>query len=434
MLILIMVGKAFLIGLIFILPQLQFKYPNLLDISETVSNKSNGFINTLSYSFHSQARFRPIYDLSRYVYSTLFGLNARLYFITFGLILGLTLFVDWLVTDPKKENPWLILILVLLLISPITIDTYWRLGVAENLFTLFLLSSVYFALKNKGFALIASLIFTMASKETAIFFIPCFILFLFWKKEYLWTTVLAGFLAIYLPFLVPRLINTSSDSYTQLFKIDLARNALTMSTYFHSFPAFFLLLLAATLGYTYTKVKKTCQPEDTFLFLLSWTSLLPVAFFNNVQAYYLFPSLNLIVLFCLRLTGKRAKPRLLFFISFLVIFISLPSVIKMAKYWASGYAGDAALISFLRNYHPSNDFRYFAEGRMEYVNSIHLLLSDFDKKKISFSAKIDEFQGIPNTKSILFTENSNYAGKILPLCYKPLFSNIERCKWFIVEK
>lgn len=417
------------LGIIYVIPQILLHSFNLLDFIETISlsNSNHSFIETISQLVNDQSRFRPIFILYRYLLNN-YLTGAPQYFIAIGIKLGLTLYFSIRIVSfiHRQEIKATLFFLFLVLFSPVTVDSYWRLGTAENLLVLFLLISLYLLITGRYLSMMVFLLLFLLSKETSIFFIPLFVTTLFLMKRYAETLLLLIISHFYVINLIPR-VQESSQGYTSLFTVSIEKNIDILARYFGNYPQVFFPLIISTLLFFYLFFKQNTwdkKKRTNLLILLtgSYSSLLSILFFNNIQAYYLLPYLFLVgitLVGMLALVNSVLIKKILYILLFIVVLLNYHDVIERVNYWQRDYAADAPLISYLQN---KDDKKYYIdpENRIDHIQAIQYLLGDRSRSSLMQADYI-----------ITRYETKYGSNKKNRLCGETLFKE-RMCKWYIV--
>lgn len=423
----ILFALCIVVSVIWLSPQIRLSQPNLLDIAETWSFGTEVVHNTIR-EFTNLDRFRPIYALERTVLNALFFYQQHYYFLFFSVLLGSTLFLS-ITLAKHKTYSWYVygLVCMIILVSPITVDTYWRLGTAENFFTLALMLSVYFIMHFRYIWATLWLIVLMFSKETAIFYIPIFLVLLYMKKKYVICTAL-GIGYTWFVFKAYRLIvfaQHTPGQYTSLFSASL-ESIQEMLVYYVTVNVYYVTLFAVSLGlFLYrTWNKRTQRDEWGYLYIaLVGVGVGSLLFFHNkFQPYYMFPAVVMIVSFlALELNRASTKLRFAVIVYSLVLFVSLQvplSAWERANFWQSDYVADGVLIGQIEKTIHLRKYTFTRPYRPELQPALDVLYAQHPYEKEAKQYTI-----------YAADEGDNIAG-VETLCGTTIIG-IKVCKWSI---
>jgi hypothetical protein len=415
---------VFFISFIYLLPQIVLRQPNLLDIIETWSFGTNVVGNCI-VEFYNAERFRPMYTLSHTMLNALFHYRSYLYFIALSILLAVTLFLLIRIANPKRSQ-WYVLVLPFMyfFISPVTVDTYWRLGTAEYVFAIFLLASVYYVLNNKYTYAILSIVCLMLSKETAIFYIPVFLIFLIWKKRFIESVILSITTIWYCikMYYLAHFAVTHLERYTSLFTLDI-QSVWDMLIYYGTAYYFYIVLLIISISLSVRRRVKSTEILLISLCISGYISLL--IFHNKNWPYYFFPTLVTIIVYFTRelvLAAKRIRSWVLFISLMMFVVTKIPVQFYVrALYWHNDYIGDSALIEKIQKDISVTKYSFVQPyWGGQYQNAL-----DYMYGKNSNSEKYSKSQFV-----ILNIEiNNNLATK---LCAKNILHQ-DICKWSITS-
>ncbi|KKQ38538.1 MAG: hypothetical protein US54_C0008G0013 [Candidatus Roizmanbacteria bacterium GW2011_GWA2_37_7] len=417
-------------GVLYILPQAWINSFNLLDIAETILAPSNNgsLMQVVESSYTDVARFRPVYTISRFLLNSILS-SANQYFFVYGLILGITLYITTVIQKQinKVNNLVFLILLPALLFNPVTIDTFWRLGTAENLFTLFLLLCLYsFIAKKKWFVYISFIVFIF-SKETAIFFIPVFILYLYGNKKYRQLVIVLFLGVIYSLLLLPRVVTANNArQYTALFTTNITDNIYILIQYFREFPQIYILLIVILLIFFFnvfiSKHRHNFKMRGLVIMLV-FTSLFSLLFFDNIQAYYLFPYLMLSFL-TLNIEFGYLKKKYVYIVvifSLCILVMNRHLTYEKMKFWQSDYASDAILLNYLEK-NPDETYYIDPSNRIDHIDAFEYLLKEKYKQN-------------PKRANIIISRDHEYIiqyGVYQDLCSKTFFES-KVCRWKVFD-
>lgn len=424
-----------IIVFVFISPQLIFQQFSLLDTIETLSVGTfqlfRNVFELVSFPFHEHTRFRPVFIWERIILNSLLH-NVREYFLFMAFLLGSTLLVAKSIIGKSKLLTFqsLLLFLVLFLFSPITVDAYWRLGTAENLFIFFLLISLYCLQSGKYFLMSICNILLVLSKETAIFYIPIFAIGTFIKEKYLYTIIHLILIIVILPILSSKVhIASSEEVYTSLFTINILKNIEIGILYVKTFPQVTIIFILNIYLFTKLFVKKQVlhlNSEPVYMniiFLLNVIfTVLTLVIFNNIQAYYLLPMHFLLITWFLyqynRLEDITFKRFLT--IAILIIFVTNFSGVKeQMQYWQNDYAADQPLLEYLET--SQSTYYVHPDNRIDHRGAFKYLLGN---RYISDISQADyvimrNYHMVLSKEDMLFCSYNFFQERI--------------CKWYIIK-
>jgi len=421
-------------GLIYIIPQYVFRYPSLIDVAETFSlpGRHSNLGIVIDSIFSDTLRFRPAYTLQRIVLNTLFNYHLRCYFIFNGILLGLILYVMVMIIKPKNTL-YFVSLLLLMLISPITVDNFWRLGTAEGLFTLLLLIAIYSIIRNRSTWLLITIGLFILTKETSVFFLPVFIYISYRGQKFQIMIFQMILLEVLILLLLPKISHINRISYTSLFKVDLTSNSLLFLDYIKTYPVVFLYpffgVILMVINNSFRKLKiHTNKPDvnTNYLILFLIASLFAPLIFINIQAYYLFPSLALsIIILVHALQQQNTFFNNIILIITLVLILSesnIHSLKERASYWHLDYSDDQPLVTFLL----SNKFRFYIDrdsNRIDHVDALERIL----RHNIVL---------LPSKADYIITRNNETLSnsKTQKILYnKTIFMDKPHCRWFLIK-
>lgn len=377
------------LGILFVSPQLHFTHVSLTDIDETVQEKERGGIyQTLTNSFAEPYRFRPMFFIERFLLSSLFEYDAKKHLLMKGFQLGLIFYLLLRLIDDKR--PSIAISMFFLLFSSATvIDNFWRIGSAEPLYVLLLLS-LLICIKNKMW--IISPFFWclfLLSKETAIFTSIIILPWVFTQNRVTATrmTILTIIVTI---LLVPRLILIKQDPYMSQWNF----NGLISINLFLEYCKENILTIVLFIGATLLALSKFRLRPLYFLkhhsymltlFGLVLVHIYPLLMFNNFHQYYALPFIICIYLFFnFVVIACRVNTNLIIIATLIVAATQLPISKKVGDTWNLWYAKDVAMVSYLLNNDISKQFQiiYIDEPRIQHISAINYLLSDYGNKTI----------------------------------------------------
>lgn len=365
-------------AIVYLLPQMQFSQPNFLDVAETWALGKDIVGNTLAV-FSNTERFRPLYVFERLLLNMLFSYHPLGYFLFFSLLLGTTIFVGFCILR-RAGKDWIVYALIgfLFLISPVTVDTYWRLGTAENLFALSLVGSIYALTEKRYTQLLVWLYILMGSKETAVFVIPVFLATLFYKKQYwLVALVTVGYVGFSIKiYSLIQYVQEHAGSYTSLFSagIESLGDMLWYYTTSYIFYTTLFLLGCALMIY---RASKRFELGHVFI-LLILSNLLSLLFFRNkFQPYYYFPVLTMLLLFLgreMHLSAPQVKRMSVLYVLALFILLGVPGQTwERVTFWQRDYAADGALIALIEETKHTNIYVFERDYRPELTPALTIL-------------------------------------------------------------
>lgn len=365
-------------SLIVIWPQIMLHQPNFLDVAETWAFGKNISTNLL-VDFSSVERFRPFYVFHHTLMNVLFDYQPSLYFIGFAVLLSIT---AYLVIYPFLNGRyWFgnsIFILVLLYISPVTIDTYWRLGTAENLFAFVLLMSVVLLRKRQyvwGSVFICML---MACKETAVVYVPIYILYLYYQHRLREALIVSGIYSVFVFKIIALVLHATSPlaGYTSLVSFS-SYSVIDLLLYYLKSNIFPFQLFIVSVGiYIISRTMKeriTFMTEDgdhIFVVLCIFAGWLSLLFFHNKnQPYYFFPTFVTVLYYfssTVTMLSIRRKVIVYLYIGLAFFLLGVPwQALERAVFWQHEYVGDGKLIELITNSQNDSSYSFDYEYRPE---------------------------------------------------------------------
>jgi hypothetical protein len=373
-------------SVMFLFPQLILRQPNLLDIAETWVF-GRGDMHRIIQEFSDTERFRPLYLVTRFTLNALGNYHIQYYFIVFVILFSMTMYCIFLTQQNKRlSTSVVVMTTVLLCLSPVSIDTYWRLGTAENLYSLILVGGLYCLMRNKYRASVVVAYALMMAKETAIFYIPVFLFFLLYRRRFSEVCIiLAGYIwyAVHL-FGLTRLIQMNPVVYTAPYSLS-SESVLDMFFYYMMsqifyIAVFFISLLLFSLRIILRNASRRFsgwEYEVLFISVICMSLCSIVVFHNKYQPYYFFPSLVAIVLY---FGWEMARASKIFFrvtlvyvgILFFLTRIPYQTWIR-AEYWHNGYVGDGALVREIVEHSDTRIYEFDRFYRPEYGNVLEYL-------------------------------------------------------------
>lgn len=421
---------CFFLSVIYLLPQILLPQPNLLDIAETWSLGTN-LVENLYWDFQSTERFRPLYVVHHTLMNMVFGYRPQLYFVGFALMLAITIY---LLIARDKQIHWTDgFILLLVFISPITIDTYWRLGTAENLFGLLLILLVRLCVTRRYTEIVIVAALLMLAKETAIFYIPLCIGYLlfyrrFWHGAILFVLYI-GFIGKLLPLV--QMAISQERSYTSLFSA-APNSIVTMIRYYVQtnifYACIFLFSLCVCIYTALVHKKRAHQWSHVILpMLFVLAGLLSIAFFHNKnQPYYFFPTFITILFFLKQqLETLQGKAKLLSCAYLLCIGVLAgigQSTFYRAVYWQNDYIGDGVLLEQITGHKRDRVYEFDALYRPELPEALAYIYRDVDTSR----PDVDVYK-ITSLHSAI-----PRAPGVTSLCGKT-FGQSTHCKWGVYK-
>ena len=420
------------VSVVYLLPQILFQQPNILDVAETWAFGQDVVGNGIAELSNTQ-RFRPLYVFERTFMNALFSYRPPLYFLFFSLLLSITMYTGYLILKKDGRDTMVYgFIGFLFLISPVTVDTFWRLGTAENLFALALIASLYTLLRQQYTLLIFWLFMLMGSKETAVFVIPIFITALWFKKRY-WEAALVtvGYLAFALKiYSLIRYTHENIGSYTALFSV-IPGSVGDMFVYYTTSYVFYVaLFLFACAHVLYRKRfhKRSGVSGyfewEYFYIILILSNLISLLFFRNkFQPYYFFPVLSVLLLIVgheLHLATPVVKRVFVLYTCILFIVIcTFQQTWERVRFWQREYAGDGALFAYMKKEASTRKFSFVYAYRPEISSVLEIWYHIHPQPADTENTAIIELRD-PSQQS---------SGS--PLCGRTFFGE-SSCKWQIV--
>jgi len=409
-----------LCGILFISPQLRFEQFNLLDIAETTS---------LEYSdiLEDTMRFRPLFYIERITLNTIFP-HVRFYFLFSGILSGVILYLCVL-TIRKFHSatlPVLLLLGIVYFLSPVMVDSFWRLGTAENLLTLLLVASLFLFISKHYYFSLLSILGLLMSKETAVFFMPIYAGVYWLQKKYIFTILILTVLAIFLPFFLSRPLEyaMSPGNYTSLFTYSPADVGRIAVGYIRAFPQLFILGGVCILIFVKNRQQKNLL-NRTLLLIMTAISFISVLFFDNIQAYYLLPFHVLISIFLVSelFILKNHLLRLILAIFIIgVVLTNVKSVGQKMYFWHVDYAVDGPLVQFLQN-PPVGLFQIGEGNREDHGYALKMLLGNqVVRNYVMADYLITKYEYIPEG----FQLYRHFCADV--------FFEENVCRWYILEK
>lgn len=434
-----------LLGVIAVFPIVLSQYPNLLDISETVRYKSNSLLSLTHYAFTEKDRFRPLYYLARFPVSRLCEYSVQCYFVTYGVFVGIAAYMLYIMV---RSNFVFVVVGFFLFCNPIIVDAFWRFGAAETTLGFLLLLSCFLYARKLYTPLCICLILGSMSKESFVYYLPVFLVGVWLDKKRYHALLIILLTTTMFLLLLPRWMNamTTSDSYASSITVGPTQIMTMVHIMYSYMQQYYPLILAsvASLIAVYFSVPKV--RVVIFLVALLVVGLAPLIMTNNVQAYYLLPTLYINVLlmgYVLKYYLSKSKTRpfiVLVSVYCVAIILFLPNTVERMRHWSSDYAGDNLLILWIRK-NESNYSTIRIEGRSEYQGALVFLLHDaqFTGQKTPKNSFVCESEGDYVTgcsrqsfsdlpRSVLLTEEYR-DGNVTALCSEASILNSAVCKW-----
>lgn len=448
------------VALVFLWPQLYSPGPNIIDDpSFIVQAKNSSLENFVRMHFMDKERFRPIYWMYRYTLFHTLGDNIPMWFVSQALLLASTFFALFLILSNVRGRTALSFLLPLFLfVFPTTTQNYYRLGTAEPLQILFLLTAIFSILKSYSiypFFLIGFLL----TKETGVFYLlPLLVTASVQKNQKALVQTLFIGLLIIINYLF---IYSARTGYSTNFSFSFIPAFAQVVSYVRAFPEYFLFFFVALL--VSYEMKKLMRVAPLYLFCFS--SLVPLFFWFLVQDYYLYPfivfSLVLFAIglrnflhfrFALHTVSTRGLLAVVFFVA---IAISLLNTKSALSYWHREYMLNGALTRYLL----SNNFSIVSTDTVgqEEVHKIFMAASHYESLEIDFKPDLREWLRINSfneegyfhlqkissqtrkqfatfNKGIFITRNPELLRGLglisKPLCAKTPFME-ENCRWYV---
>ncbi len=417
-----------LISGVFLLPQMRFPYPNFIDVVETLFIGTAVFQNTLG-EFSNQMRFWPALKFERSILNAVFAGHPQLYFFYFSVLLATTVYMMFRIVHGKNRNLiTTVFIFILLYISPVTVDTYWRLGAAETLFTLFLVSSIYTLTTKRYGWTIVFLAGLMATKESAIFYIPIYLGIFLLQKRYVATLILGILYGGFLVKMYELIVYAVTHQHYTSMLTTTAQGIGEMALHIIQFYPFYITIVWITLIlFLYRRLwgqgkiqSKAWDMGYVFLALCLAGIVTLVSFQNTYQAYYAFPFVVTAIVWMmyeLAYTEKKIVYGIMVLsMGFFFLFRIPEQALWKMEYWQNDYAGDNALIDvMLKN--RSVRYQFIQEYRPEYTMGLTYMLGT--RENATHVGTI-----------FLAAKEKGYANANL-LCSSTLFQR-RYCKWGVV--
>jgi hypothetical protein len=427
---------CFIFSIIFLLPQLVQTQPNLLDIAETWS--FGRFDNQkVIQEFSNPERFRPIYVITRMVLNTFANYHNQYYFLILSVFLSFTLYlVLFIQKDKKWFIPIIILTIVLFYISPVSIDTYWRLGTAENIFTLILCICVYGLIKKKYTVLTCAVLSLMMAKETAVFYIPVFIFFLLYKKRWIELSIISVGYIWYLNHLYSliQIIRLIPKSYSSIYSIsaqsmsDMFQHYMTTQIYYMSLFIMSIVLLCNRIIQKHKPMKFSEWENEICIILIILMGIFSLLIFpNKYQPYYFFPSMTMTLLYVgweMSRVSHKIINIFLIYVGLLFVLSQNPNfAFVRAEYWHTRYVGDGVLVEEMMKNAHTRTYSFDRFYRPEYDNVLDYIN---ECMKTSLIKSCNRFQ----ISQII--EGEQNEGSI-PLCGTSVIGK-QICSWSIKQE
>lgn len=422
------------VSIIYVLPQMRFEQPNFIDIAETWSVGTAIWNNSIN-EFFNQQRFWPTLIFERSLMNTIFAFHPPFYFLAFSVVLASILSMVLFISN-KFHIHWIVTIFawVLLLVSPVTIDTFWRLGAAETLFTVLLVLSIYALIwKQYGWTVVLLYLF-MGSKETAIFYIPIFLAALYILKKYKEMTLLGvGYILYVIKIYSLAEYAITHDAYTSMISRSIG-DVVDMMGYTMTVHAFYALVFWTTLIlflyriWKQSSINKVAHMEWGYIFLaLGVSGLCPLIFFQNkFQSYYAFPWVVTIILWFVwevTSTSKIIKVLIPLYVGVLFLGFEMPQqAMQRALFWHNDYSGDGALIQRVIKDKDSRLYSFVHAYRPELKPALDILYEHV----AHIREDVDRY-------SIISTEEARLTINKEVLCGQTVFKT-SVCKWAIVPE
>lgn len=425
-----------LLSSIFLLPQILLREPNFLDVSETWAFGTS-VIQAVRAEFVSLDRFRPLFVFERSTLNRVFLYYQPYYFAFFALLLSLTLFFVYIVSQKKVMSYWLYIISsIFLLVSPITIDTYWRLGVTENVFALVLLVCIFFLFRARYLFFTVFLFLFIGSKETALFYIPVFLVVLVLRRRFM-EAVLASVVYILFAMRIYSLARYASVHpfvYTAIFSASLS-SLVDMMQYYIQTYIFYGALVGISLCLFVYRIRKHhrrfwyARYASEFIFIsfiiIGFVALL--FFPNRNQPYYMFPLMVTIMTYLTWELARTTFALRIFSVLYCMLIFFLAGIpaqtFSRMLYWHNDYVGDGVLVAEIRRTVNRHKYSFDQAYRPELTPALDILYdmypSSSDHKEQYIVYKYRHGVVMP------------WGGRLL--CGKTFF-NTSYCKWIVLPR
>lgn len=407
---------CFCFSFIYVAPQMRFIYPNLIDVVETWAIGTSVWENTYT-EFFNPLRFWPTLKFERSLMNTVFAYWPPAYFMYFASMLALTVYGVISVVRTKKAD-WIlpVYIVFVMFISPVTVDTYWRLGAAETVFTLLLVASVYTILTKRHVWTVMLLVAFMATKESAVFYIPVYLLVFLVKKrfrEFIFLSV------VYLGFMykISSLVAYAftHDTYTSMITRSIPDGIRMVMHMFSFHPYYSFTLWVAIILFAYRMLTRSRggSPQrwewGYVFFALCMAGILTLVSFQNMyQPYYAFPWMSTVVIWMaweLTHTERIVSYIIVTAMVIAAILLRIPTAtFQTMELWHSDYAGDNALIAYIEKTHTVYRYSFVREYRPEYAPALDRLYEQYgwsyESPHTAVIMKREEMPGFPGSEKL----------------------------------
>ncbi len=368
------------VSVLFLYPQMQFREPNLLDIIETWAIGTN-VKDQAVLMFHDAAGIRPLYVLFivRAILNSLFHYFSPYYFLYYSILLSLTLYVGYKsIIKQSVRLDVAAIITFIFLISPVTVDTYWRLGAAESLFAFLLVASLYFLVQSKFFLATITILLQLFVKETSVFITPVFIAYLLYKKRRIPAFGIGiGFIyLLYKLILLSVSANADFSGYLTMYSPELV-SIVDMFWYYIAAHAFYIVVFFVSVVLFILREKSKNYVYELMLIGLIIANMASLTLFHNKnQPYYFYPTMVVILVFFLRelsLLQKQYVIAVLGYMSMMFFLLKIPwFAYDRALFWNEDYTGDGALIREIQHAPPSVVYEFEHPRRPDYPPALEL--------------------------------------------------------------
>lgn len=404
---------------------MRFQHPNFIDVVETRMLGTQVLTNTIG-EFSNQMRFWPALKFERSVLNAVSMGYSQIYFFYFSLLLAATVYMLFAMSYKRQRSIVMYVVtFVFVYISPVTVDTYWRLGAAETLFTFFLVFSVW-ALKVGRYGwMTVFLIGLMTTKESAVFYVPVYLCVLLWRRRH---DILGVVGILYGAFLVKIILLVqyalTHSTYTSMLTNSVS-GVVYMILHIVTFYSFYVMIAwGACVLFAYRIISqlkggRLGKIEFSYVFFaLTLSGICTLVAFRNVfQPYYAFPFIITGITWLLYELNYVTVPivrGVIIFLFGLFLIIGIPQqTLQRMIYWQKDYAGDNVLIEEIRR-HPSIQYRLAREYRPEYAPGLKYIQDVYNTNK--------------SVGIIFLISNEEVYSDSIMLCVSTLFQK-HYCKW-----
>jgi len=289
-------------GIILLFPQFIHTEPNI----DTLTDVYNSSPETISYYFTNfTARYKPLWNTFVIGINTICSYQIQRYFIVYSILFGLIVFFQIKICKLQLHSVELVLIPILLLLSNITVATFWRLGAVETLFTCLLMISFYAYAEKKHTLVIFMMLLMISTKETSLFVLPVFTLLYIIKKNHTMSIIM--FMLLCINFLIVQnainIFKINPENYEIQFSFTISHIIEQTTYWFYETPMLFITTIGNfifILHKFFTKKSLSTILNTSYIYIESILLFLPFIFFERREQYYIFPAYACSVLYIIK--------------------------------------------------------------------------------------------------------------------------------------